>query len=120
LESISTSSIKFDNNGKSRSISNYGFEQKTFGITTPDSNTVSTVREKTASENQSMNFSKSTVISTWSLIGVAYEDVARCAIGIFVWQAVTSWKETRSMFDSVADLDLVIRKPEATGQSVKT
>jgi hypothetical protein len=32
------------------------------------------------------------------------------AIGIFVWQAIASWKETRSMFDFLADLDGVIRE----------
>ena len=41
------------------------------------------------------------------------------AIGIFICQAVTSWKETRSMFDFVADLDVVICEREATGRSVE-
>jgi hypothetical protein len=36
------------------------------------------------------------------------------SIGIFIWQAVTSWRETRSMFDFVADFDGVIRKREIT------
>ena len=41
------------------------------------------------------------------------------AIGIFICQAVTSWKETRSMFDFVADLDVAIRRSEATEPSVE-
>jgi len=36
------------------------------------------------------------------------------AVGIFVWQAVASWEETRRMFDFVADLDVAMRKRDAT------
>lgn len=35
------------------------------------------------------------------------------ATGMFVWQSIASWKETRSMFDFVADLDVVICEREA-------
>jgi len=33
-------------------------------------------------------------------------------IGIFIWQAVTSWKEAYRMFDFAVDLDVVIRTPD--------
>jgi len=70
IGSISTSSIRFDSSGRSRSISNYGFEQKTSNTMTPGCNPDSFVRETMAKGNQSMNFSKSTAISIWSLIAV--------------------------------------------------
>lgn len=36
--------------------------------------------------------------------------------GIFIWQAVASWKETRNMFDFLVDLEIVIRKPDSLTQ----
>jgi hypothetical protein len=40
------------------------------------------------------------------------------AVGIFVWQAVTSWKETRNMFDLVTDLGVAMRNGDSAA-SVK-
>jgi len=35
------------------------------------------------------------------------------SIGLFIWQAITSWNETYRMFDFVVDVDRAIRKREA-------
>jgi hypothetical protein len=41
------------------------------------------------------------------------------SIAIFIWQAVTSWREAYRMFDFVADLDVVMRKRETKPSSPK-